>query len=144
LNTFLPYSDFAQSARCLDRARLGKQRVEVLQIARVLAGLSDGWRNHPAVRMWEGHGSSLCEYGVAVCEEWLRRGYADNCLLPIDVLGCTLGGCPPPWLGDPAFHASHRSNLLRKNLMHYRQFSWTEHPFLPYVWPRSELELARK
>lgn len=40
-----------------------------------------------------------------------------------------------PWLGDPAFHASHRSNLLRKNAEHYGAFGWTESPDLEYVWP---------
>ena len=32
-------------------------------------------------------------------------------------------------------HASHRSNLLRKEPAHYTQFGWTEPPDLPYVWP---------
>ena len=32
-------------------------------------------------------------------------------------------------------HASHRSNLLRKDPEHYMQFGWTEPPDLPYVWP---------
>jgi hypothetical protein len=34
VQTFLPYADFAESARVLDRARLGKQRVEALQVLR--------------------------------------------------------------------------------------------------------------
>lgn len=32
-------------------------------------------------------------------------------------------------------HASHRSNLLRKEPEHYTQFGWTEPPDLAYVWP---------
>ena len=32
MQTFLPYADFAQSAKVLDMKRLGKQRVEVLQL----------------------------------------------------------------------------------------------------------------
>lgn len=32
-------------------------------------------------------------------------------------------------------HASHRSNLLRKEPEYYTQFGWTEPPDLPYVWP---------
>jgi hypothetical protein len=38
LQTFLPYPDFAESAAVLDRMRLGKQRVETLQIAQALWG----------------------------------------------------------------------------------------------------------
>lgn len=32
MQTFLPYPDFARSAACLDRQRLGKQRLEAFQI----------------------------------------------------------------------------------------------------------------
>lgn len=78
MNTLLPYRDFTQSAACLDRQRLGKQRVEVLQILRALNGETTAWRNHPAVRMWEGHVPSLVCYGVAVCREWIGRGYKDT------------------------------------------------------------------
>jgi hypothetical protein len=36
LQTFLPYPDFAASAQALDQRRLGKQRVEALQVLRAL------------------------------------------------------------------------------------------------------------
>ena len=36
MQTFLPYPDFERSAKVLDNKRLGKQRVEVLQILNVL------------------------------------------------------------------------------------------------------------
>lgn len=135
MQTFLPYADFAASAKCLDRQRLGKQRVEVLQLLRALV---DGgpWSNHPAARMWRGYESVLVEYGVAVCAEWLGRGYVDTCLGKIVELLPPVASCSPPWLGDEAFHASHRSNLLRKDPVHYGRFGWTEPHDLPYVWPR--------
>ena len=38
-------------------------------------------------------------------------------------------------MGDPAFHASHRSNLLRKDPTYYGAFGWAEDATLPYVWP---------
>ena len=62
--TFLPYADFGLSARCLDRKRLGRQRVECLQILRTLRGVSTGWRNHPAVKMWQGCENTLALYGL--------------------------------------------------------------------------------
>src|SRR3546814_11842397 len=40
----------------------------------------------------------------------------------------------PPWLGNAAFHASHRSNLLRKDPGFYGRYGWPEPPDLPYVW----------
>ena len=41
----------------------------------------------------------------------------------------------PKWLGNKKFHASHRSNLLRKDREWYSQFGWTEPDDLPYIWP---------
>lgn len=155
MQTFLPHPSFVESARCLDRQRLGKQRVECLQLLRALLGLSKGWANHPAARMWRGCEMALAEYGIDVCVEWMARGYADSCWNKINSLvglhlshsivvgGSTLpDGHPkkydyPTWLGDPAFHAAHRSNLLRKDPEWYGQFEWTELPTLPYVWPVS-------
>ena len=32
MQTFLPFADFAETAAVLDHRRLGKQRIEVLQI----------------------------------------------------------------------------------------------------------------
>ena len=38
MQTFLPHKDFSISASMLDNKRLGKQRVEALQIYNVLVG----------------------------------------------------------------------------------------------------------
>lgn len=143
MQTFLPYPDFAETARCLDRQRLGKQRVEVLQILRCHALVTRAWANHPAVRMWWYYSSRLAEYGEAICQEWIRRGYQDNCLQRIRDFGeCAYAAgskgewaASPPWLGDPAFHASHRAALLAKNPEWYGRFGWTEEPRIQYVWP---------
>jgi hypothetical protein len=79
MQTFLPYGrDFAANAACLDDRRLGKQRVETYQILRTLWGVSDGWKNHPAVRMWEGWEDVLVIYGLHVCHAWQLRGYKDT------------------------------------------------------------------
>ena len=48
VQTFLPYADFARSAAVLDRTRLGKQRVEAIQVVRALTIPTYGWRHHPA------------------------------------------------------------------------------------------------
>lgn len=133
MQTFLPYPDFVQSVRCLDRQRLGKQRIEVLQLLRALNGETKGWANHPAALMWRGYEGALAEYGVAVCVEWISRGYKDTCLGKIAAYQ-TGNPTKPPWFGDDGFHASHRSNLLRKSLW-YDQFGWAEGPGLEYVWP---------
>ncbi|MCW2903762.1 MAG: hypothetical protein JWO67_6027 [Streptosporangiaceae bacterium] len=50
MQTFLPYADFTATAQVLDPRRLGKQRVETLQVLRGLTVTGYGWRHHPAVR----------------------------------------------------------------------------------------------
>jgi hypothetical protein len=140
MQTFLPYVDFVKSAECLDSKRLGKQRVEVLQLLRALHGETRGWINHPATRMWRGYENYLVEYGNDICSEWVHRGYKDSCrdkILKYYISGRRFGAPMPypTWLGNEAFHASHRSNLLRKDPVHYGKFGWTEPDNFPYVWP---------
>ena len=67
MQTFLPYADFKETAKCLDMKRLGKMRVEAMQILMVLTGLNKGkaWTNHPAVKMWRGYEAALAEYSYA-------------------------------------------------------------------------------
>ena len=133
MQTFLPYPNFQRSAIVLDRQRLGKQRVEGYQILRTLVGISTGWSNHPATRMWRGYTPALRHYTQVCIDEWLHRGYKNTIVLP-DALPTDDKGYPP-WLGDPTIHASHRSNLLRKMPQHYACYGWTEPSDLPYVWP---------
>ena len=40
----------------------------------------------------------------------------------------------PPWLGDERVHASHRSNLLRKDKDFYSKYNWSESNDMPYYW----------
>jgi len=134
MQTFLPYPSFEESAAHLDNKRLGKQRVEALQILRALQrGPGAGWYNHPAVQMWKGHELALMLYHDAVIDEWKRRGFRNYMasLTKQQKEKATM----PPWLGDERFHASHRSNLLRKLPKHYSAFGWKETDDLPYYWP---------
>jgi hypothetical protein len=139
MQTFLPYADFRQSARSLDRMRLGKQRVETLQIVRALTVVDYGWQNHPAVKMWRGHLPTLLRYQIAICSEWTSRGYKDTCLQKaVDSLEGVEGliATAPAWLGNEALHLSHRSNLLRKSPEHYAErFEEGLRQDLEYVWP---------
>ena len=41
----------------------------------------------------------------------------------------------PKWMGDETFHASHRSNLLKKDPEFYGKYGWTEATDLDYLWP---------
>lgn len=139
MQTFLPYPNFTVSMMCLDQLRLGKQRVEARQILGALDGES-GWARHPAVLMWHGHREALMLYGDCAIREWMRRGYNNTMHLlitddPNRVTEAMRKIKMPSWLGRDDFHASHRSNLLRKDPEWYGQFGWTEPADLRYVWP---------
>lgn len=137
MQTFLPLPSFQDSAKILDNKRLGKQRVECKQILRALLREVEGWKNHPATKMWTGCERALCEYAIAICVEWRSRGFEDSLLSYFQdkLLELPETG-NPQWLGSTEFHSSHRSNLLRKDANHYGQFGWTEDSTLPYFWPK--------
>jgi hypothetical protein len=153
VQTFLPYADFERSARVLDPKRLGKQRVETIQVVRALTRPGYGWANHPAVLMWKGYEEALGRYGLVCCEVWCELGFGDTCALTIstdlrEAAGIAtirtqpelaVAGALPPWLGDEALHLSHRSALVRKDPAYYRPRFPDVPDDLPYVWPvRSE------
>lgn len=135
--TFLPHPSYERSAHSLDRQRLGKQRVEAWQILLALTNHITGWQNHPATNMWRGYEGALVEYGLAVCREWVARGYVDNLAVKMTELRDQHGltdTTPPPWLGREDVHRSHRSNLVRKLPAFYvPQFGDLQPE--PYVWP---------
>jgi hypothetical protein len=149
MQTFLPVPGFADGARLLDSSRLGKQRVETLQILRALELPDYGWANHPAVLMWRGRTPALVAYGLAAVRAWQDRGFADSTYPQIaefapevvDVPQAELAGAGmlPSWVGDEALHRSHRSNLIAKDAVFYRprfaELFGPEPDDLPYVWP---------
>ena len=139
MQTFLPYANFKLTAHCLDNQRLGKQRVEALQIHNIVSGkrTKGGWVNHPAVTMWRGYQDALALYHNVVIDEWISRGFQNNMpylALPKD--GIRL----PLWLGDERVHSSHRSNLIRKAPDWYAAFGWLEASDLNYYWPGNQHE----
>ena len=151
MQTFLPYADFTASARALDQKRLGKQRVETLQVLRGLIVPTYGWRHHPAVKMWIGYEEALGRYALDFAQVWTATGRADTTAATFraDLAAATgiislrtqeelaAAGEVPPWLGDEDFHQSHRSALLRKDPGFYGPLFGTVAE-VPYVWPASD------
>jgi len=141
VQTFLPFPSFVDSAAVLDRARLGKQRVGALQVLRAITIPTYGWRHHPAAAMWRGFVPALTKYAVVMADEWIARGHDDS------VRAQVLDFAPeieyaeqsalrqPTWVGDPAFHRSHQSNLIRKDPGFYTPLFPGVSDDLPYVWP---------
>ncbi len=142
MQTFIPFPNFFKSAQVLDYRRLGKQRLEAKQIYLALNDKNYGWQNHPAVKMWRGHEQSLLDYGMAICTEWIGRGYVDNQFyFFFNAYGEKFGNpnqrgnLPmPEWITDK-FCLSHKSNLVRKKPDYYRPFFPDIPDNLPYIWP---------
>ena len=145
MQTFLPYPDYQSSAQVLDRGRLGQQRNEVFVILNARLQDQEGWQNvpwlrHPACLMWTGYEYQLALYGLEVCKEWQGRGYKDSVedkILKLMPKFPVIDPTKPHWLGDPTFHTSHQSNLLRKFPEHYKMLWPNVEPGLEYVWPAS-------
>ena len=140
MQTFLPYPDFSESASVLDSARLGKQRVEALQVLRAIVLPTYGWQSHPAMQMWRGYVPALTRYALDMVDEWTSRGHADSTRPLISEFAphAANGGgdfALPSWVGNEALHLSHRSNLVRKAPEFYSPLFPGVPDNLPYVWP---------
>lgn len=148
MQTFLPYFDFERSARALDVKRLGKQRVETIQVVRALTVPGYGWAHHPVALMWKGFEEALGRYGLTCCAVWTELGFGDTCAATIaeDLRAAGIdrlrsqeelayARALPSWLGDEAFHHSHRSNLVQKDPGYYRPLFPDASVDLPYLWP---------
>lgn len=163
MQTFLPYEDFHESARILDNKRLGKQRVETLQILRSLTGpggLRGGWQAHPAARMWKGHLAWLMEYQRVFCYEWRDvRGFKDTCYQKTladlkrdpesfaqwETIQHGRGPEQPWFVASDVFRFTHRANLVRKQPEFYIPLFGPLRPDIPYAWtPETIAELAKE
>lgn len=159
MQTFLPYPDFKESAEALrnDTKRLGKQRVENLQLLLALrkgGGLHGGWSRHPASRAWENYTFSLLSYQKAICDVWKSKGFKDTCwekslaLFSEEELERFNRGDyeTPSWIGDPDYHYAHRSSLVFKAPHIYAELfpdvDANGEP-VPYIWPGASLAEAK-
>ena len=163
MQTFLPYKDFIQTAKVLDYRRLGKQRVEALQIHNIITGKqkTNGWVNHPAVNMWRGYPEALALYHDSMIHEWVARGYKNSMAylspkasqsgvfypnvdyrLPSGHHRLSEGKATiqlPSWVSDQALHQQYKTLLLQKDYQFYKAFwptpiNYKEHEF---IWPNS-------
>jgi hypothetical protein len=143
MQTFLTHNDPSTVAKMLDNRRLGKQRLEAIQIARNLLGLTEtkkkGWSNHPAVKMWRNHEPYLVKiYLRAILDEWNKRGFKnEKCEEHYKELYrhvASRSPVQPRWFSEPLFE-SHRSRLIQKDPEFYRPLFPGTPEDLEYVWP---------
>jgi hypothetical protein len=143
MQTFLPFSDFKKSFKVLDYKRLGKQRVEALQLLNILSGVSigKGWTSHPALKMWVGYEEALKYYANLCIAEWINRGYKNTI-----VLYSYNENFEMPWyIGDENFHRAMRARLIAKDEAFYLPKFPDDKDFNDgkYFWPVMETKTYR-
>lgn len=144
MQVFLSEPTFQSSAQVLDTKRLVKQLLEGRQIMTVLAGEQNGngWKNHPAVKMFEGYETALYAYLRAIKNEMIARGYKweKNWAVIQDIhdrhYKNELQGYPH-WMSDPELWnrvmITHRGRLWEKDPVHYADYEPEGRIFMQYV-----------
>jgi hypothetical protein len=151
MQTFVPYDDYYKIGQSLDDKRLGKQRVEAMQILNCLYK-PNRWQNHPAVRMWQGFHEALKHYQNWIMMAWMERGFKNK--MKWAKTNTTFYTFKRPWwFGNEDIHRTHRMMLVRKSIEVYlkrgdtKTFEWYANQgwhleyienldnFEGYIWP---------
>lgn len=120
VNTFILTNSPKECMKLLDYRRLGKQRVEAYQIINVIEDQTQqGWKNHPAAKMWKDHVNGLKYYFNCAVDEWVSRGYK-NTMKKYDIPDNSESELPW-WYQNVQLQKSHRASLLRKNPEFYEK-----------------------
>jgi hypothetical protein len=134
--TFIVVGDLALNAELLDNTRLGKQRVEALQIINAILGNAGaGWRSHPATLAWKPYLNGLKYYANCIIAEWVKRGNNNN--MPYFEIPSVV--LMPWWVKWDKLHQSHRAMLMRKDPFYYRTKFTVDPEYMQYgyIWPHS-------
>lgn len=137
VQTFLISHIFSKTAKILDNKRLGKQRVETLQIINIIDGETEkkGFSKHPAVRSWYGYSDALKKYCNVMLEEWEKRGFKNN----IEYYNIPKNIKYPKWIYNEKIHMSHKARLVQKDYNNYSsifpEVLNTEYMNRGYIWP---------
>lgn len=130
--TFIVFGDFVINATFLDNKRLGKQRVEAMQLIDAIEK-GTAWKKHPAAVSWKNHVDGLKYYANCIINEWIKRGF--NNTMEFYVLPETV--ILPWWTQWSPLHHSHRAMLIRKDPFFYKDKFDVDPLFwnFGYIWP---------
>lgn len=148
MQTFAPYKNCRESAKCLDKKRAWKQVVEAKQILAtngIKVPKRDGgymkasYVNHPIHNIWKNHLEALMHYHDVFLEECIFNHGINTTSKFMYELGYYENKNQneiefPKLFGYKPFHDSHKSNLLRKNPEFYGKYNWNVSDDLEYIW----------
>ena len=163
VNTFIIVPDIVKTAQLLDTKRLGKQRIEALEIINCLeefdktGKITSKWGNHPVVKCWMGFTNHLKVYYNIILREWINRGYNNNMefyqienenlyhIVPCNFHNNSIVFCGtynyysfPFWVAFYPFYMSHQASLCRKYPKYYSSLLREELNYfleIGYFWP---------
>ena len=130
MQVFLPYKNFYQAAKCLDRKRLNKQVLEIRLILKACVYKSKGWINHLIVKMWRGSESLLWHFGLTCCNEYFRKTKRVHKYKKwyLRTMNLWTNKNKPEWFSIDEIFLQYQANLFYKNFNHYSQFNWDVEP----------------
>ena len=160
VNTFITSPSLEKCAKNLDNLRLGKQRVECIQLISFIENTNNkGFKNHPVLIMWKEHVTALKVYCNFMIREFIARGFENT--IPIYELdetkivfydnifneetGLTEIIKPqiekdsivfPIWFNWNPLILTHQASLLKKNNNYYSKIFEHNPKFfkLGYLW----------
>jgi hypothetical protein len=87
-------------AKDLDNKRLLGEHNEILIMARSIAGIGKGWRNHPETKRWVGHSKFLAKRHDELAAEMQARGMNHKSPWPQELIN-EADTEDPPGLWEP-------------------------------------------
>lgn len=143
--TYLPYTDFERSARCLTDPILKQQQIDCLDVIeyvfipveykdvgspleRCRIKVEGRWKNHPVSKMWAHYRWALLCYSFAINRECILRGF-DNIESKLKMYGNQVHqktmtrkfpNQVPKFIYDMKLKLSHRAALIREDPEHYK------------------------
>lgn len=128
MNSFITDDDPKICAKNLDNKRLGKQRLECVQMLNAMNNpYNKGWINHPCTKMWTNHQLSLKYYTNCMIDEWISRGFKNTMEKFIEY-----DEKMPWWFYSKILQNSHKASLLRKNKSFYSNI-FNENDLIDYM-----------
>jgi len=135
---WLPFSSTHKNLEVLANEHIFEIVFEGLQCLRNIYVGDLSWRD---ARAWGEHPAALLHYVASAEREMVRRGYNPEqrvirAHVALSRAGWPLAPVPPRWCGNPRFHLSQRSNLIRVNPEYYaRRMPPTTPLEIPLMWP---------
>lgn len=135
---WLPYPSARANMKVLTDTHVFEVVCEGLQCLRNIYAGDLTWRDAAA---WANHPAALLLYVARAHQEMVQRGYdpeprVHRAHVALSRAGWPLAPVPPWWFGQPDFHLSQRSHLIRIDPVHYtRRMPLTTPLELPLIWP---------